>query len=93
MLPASAIACWSAIMPIVMTVFFFAGTGFAQFGYRFSLDFFPFLFLLIVKGIGDDLRWHHKLLILLGVIVNLWGVVWLYQFDAHHYLALRWVRT
>ncbi|MDO8614969.1 MAG: hypothetical protein Q7T33_04445 [Dehalococcoidia bacterium] len=85
------LACWAGLLPVALMLFTFAGTGFAQFGYRFGLDFMPFLFLLTVKGMGDDLKWHHKLMIVASVIVNLWGVVWIYQFDRHHYLGLSWV--
>ena len=86
------LACWAGLLPVALMLFTFAGTGFAQFGYRFGLDFMPFLFLLTVKGMGEDLRWHHKLLIVASIVVNLWGVVWIYQFEAHQYLGLEWVR-
>ncbi len=71
-------------------LFTFAGTGFAQFGYRFSLDFMPFLFLLTIKGMGEELSWHQKALILASVVVNLWGVVWINKFDQTQYLGLHW---
>ncbi len=86
-----AIACWAAIIPTALTVAIFAGTGFAQFGYRYAQDFYPFLFLLTIIGIGGVLRWHHKLLIVASVLVNFWGVLWIYNFDAHGFLDLRWV--
>ncbi len=60
------------ILPILIT----HGTvGFTQFGYRFSLDFTPFLMLLVAKGMREDLGWSEKVLILLCLLVNLWGVV------------------
>ncbi len=85
------IACWAAIIPIALTLFVYAATGWAQFGYRYALDFYPFLFLLTLIAIGDNIRWHHKSLILIGVLVNFWAVLWIYNFDAHGYLGLRWV--
>jgi len=85
------IACWSAIIPVALLLFSFAATGWAQFGYRYGLDFYPFLFLLTIRGIGDEIKWHHKLLILLSVCVNLWGVLFIYQFDPKQFLDLRWV--
>lgn len=84
------LACWAAILPVALMLFTFAGTGFSQFGYRFSLDFMPFLFLLTIKGMGEKLSWHQKTLILLSVVANLWGVVWIYKFDQTHYLGLLW---
>ncbi|MBF8302478.1 MAG: hypothetical protein HW396_759 [Candidatus Dadabacteria bacterium] len=75
-----AFACWSAIIPIALLDFSHGGTGWIQFGYRYAVSFYPFLFLLTVKGIGDRIRWHHMVLISLGVIVNLWGVLWINKF-------------
>jgi hypothetical protein len=43
-----ALACWSAILPIAFTHFTVAFTGWPQLGYRFALDYYPFLFLLSV---------------------------------------------
>jgi uncharacterized membrane protein len=85
------IACWAAIIPIALTLFVYAATGWAQFGYRYALDFYPFLFLLTLIAIGDNVRWHHKSLILIGVLVNFWAVLWIYNFDQHGFLDLRWV--
>jgi hypothetical protein len=44
------------------------------------MDFYPFLFLLTVKGIGDEIRWDHKVLIVAGILINLWGVLWINKF-------------
>jgi 4-amino-4-deoxy-L-arabinose transferase-like glycosyltransferase len=66
------------IMPILIT----HGTaGFTQFGYRFSLDYTPFLMLLTAKGMSENLGWQEKALIILSIIVNLWGVVSIIKFD------------
>jgi hypothetical protein len=75
-----AIGCWISILPIAIVEFMHGTTGFSQFGYRFAMDFYPFLFLLTVKGIGDRIRWHHKVLITIGVLVNLWGVLCINKF-------------
>ncbi len=75
-----AIGCWLSIISISLVDFTHGTEGFNQFGYRFAMDFYPFLFLLTVKGIGDRIRWHHMALISLGVVVNLWGVLWINKF-------------
>lgn len=85
------IACWAAIIPIALTNFTFAATGWAQFGYRYALDFYPFLFLLTMKGMGSDLKWQHKGLILSSVAVNLWAILWIYQFDPSQTFGWHWV--
>jgi hypothetical protein len=66
------------ILPILIT----HGTvGFTQFGYRFSLDFTPFLMLLTAKGMSENLSWQEKAIIILSVLVNLWGVVCIIKFN------------
>ena len=60
--------------------FLFYSIGFAQFGYRYTLDFLPFLFLLLIPSLGPKLSNKAILLIIIGVIFNciyitsLWGV-------------------
>ncbi len=78
------IACWAAIIPTAFAIFNFAATGWAQFGYRYGLDFTPFLWLLVAKLIGDNLKWWHVVLISIAIMVNLGGVLFIYQFDPHH---------
>lgn len=72
------LACWSAILPIAILVMSHGGTGFTQFGYRYAVDFYPFLLLLTISGMVKEngiLKWYHKFFILIGVLVNFWGVI------------------
>jgi uncharacterized membrane protein len=73
-------ACWMAIIPVALVDFAHGGTGWAQFGYRYAFDFYPFLFILTLMGIGNHISWHHKLLISAGILINLWGVLWINKF-------------
>lgn len=75
-----AAGCWLSIVLIALVNSCHGTWGFSQFGYRFAMDFYPFLFLLTVKGIGNNLKWHHKVLIIIGILVNLWGVLWINKF-------------
>ena len=70
------LACWAAIIPVALLTFSHGGTGWWAFGYRHAVDYYPFLLILTVKGMGDNIRWHHKFLISLSILVNLWGVIW-----------------
>ncbi len=73
----SAIAIFCILPPIITH-----GTvGFTQFGYRFSLDFIPFLMLLTAKGMRKNLSWQEKALIILSLVINLWGVVSIIKFN------------
>jgi hypothetical protein len=53
--------------------------GWVQWGYRFSLDFLPFLLPMVALGAARAdgrprvLAWA---LVVLGIIVNAWGVIW-----------------
>ena len=85
------IACWAAIVPTAFAIFNFAATGWAQFGYRYGLDFSPFLWLLVARFIGDNLKWWHVFLIAIAIAVNLGGVLFTYQFDPSH--TNNWVWT
>jgi uncharacterized membrane protein len=85
------IACWAAIIPIMIAIFLFAATGWTQFGYRYALDIYPFLLLLVVKAVGNQVRWYYMALIVASVVINLWGIVWIYHFEPSRYLGLEWV--
>jgi len=86
------LACWAAVIPIglMLSTYAFSG-GWPQFGDRFALDYYPFVFLLVVRAVGNDIKWHHMLLITLAIIVNLWGILWIYKFQANSFLGLEWV--
>ncbi len=85
------LACWAAIIPTALFLFTFAATGWAQHGYRYGLDFTPFLWLLVARAIGDKLRWYHMVLIAVGVAVNLMAVLWIYQFEPNQTNGWSWV--
>jgi hypothetical protein len=85
------VACWAAILPIALADSLFAATGWAQFGYRYGLDFMPFLVLLVVIAVAPRVRRHHLALVGLAVLVNLWGVLWIYTLDPARLWGWTWV--
>lgn len=73
-----AVVATLCILPILIV----HGTvGFTQFGYRFSLDFTPFLMILTAQGMTENLTWKEKAVIILSFLVNLWGVVCIIGFN------------
>ncbi len=84
------LACWAAIIPIVAINWVFAATGWAQFGYRYGLDFMPFLWLLAVIAVPRVLR-VHVLLIIAAVAINLWGVLWIHKLAPLDLFGWTWV--
>jgi hypothetical protein len=84
-----AIAAWAAVVILALGDWMFAATGWAQFGYRYGLDFMPFLWLLAVMAVPRA-RWYHLLLIGLAVLVNLWGVLWVFKFGPIQLFGWQW---
>lgn len=72
---------WASILLIFVFVLSHGSNGFAQFGYRFAIDFYPFLIFLTLLGI--EKTGVHKLqwiFLIVGIFVNLWGVLWINKF-------------
>jgi hypothetical protein len=65
-----------AVVAILLPTLFWFSSGWVQFGYRYSLDFFPFLLLLIGSGMGSRLNKGIIALVVLSIAVNLWGTLW-----------------
>ncbi|KKQ83983.1 MAG: hypothetical protein UT08_C0025G0004 [Candidatus Woesebacteria bacterium GW2011_GWB1_38_8] len=62
-----------AIFLVALPIFLYYGIGWAQFGYRYSLDFFPLLFLLFAKKMrqgSENLSIGVKVLIIISSLFN-----------------------
>lgn len=73
--PANRWLLLSMVGILVPTILWFS-TGWVQFGYRYSLDFMPFLLVLIVAGMGKTITKKMIVLLVISVAVNLWGTLW-----------------
>lgn len=66
---------WISVAVCALPGLFYQNTGYMQFGFRFSLDYTPYLLLLFALG-GWSLRDRRVVAALaLGVLVNFWGAV------------------
>ncbi|MEO8285323.1 MAG: hypothetical protein ABI670_02680 [Chloroflexota bacterium] len=70
-------ACWLTILTISATLITYYWTGFVQFGYRYALDFMPFLIMIVALGLPKPMTNLSRALILASVLVNIWGAIWL----------------
>ncbi len=61
---------------ISLPALIYTATGWVQFGYRYALDYLPFLFLAIASGLQRMPKVLAWILIILSVLVNIWGVYW-----------------
>lgn len=59
-----------AAIALSLPVFTWYSIGYAQVGYRYALDFLPFLFLLLIPTLSPKLTKTAIFLIILGVIFN-----------------------
>lgn len=68
-----------AIGVLAIPSLLFSGTGSSQFGYRYSLDFIPLLFLILLPAFDKGVPKFAKFLIAAGVVFNccymlsIWG--------------------
>jgi hypothetical protein len=67
-------ALWLTVAAIALPGFLYQNTGYVQFGYRFSLDYTPYLFLLLAVG-GRPMGRLFWAVALVGVAVNTWGAL------------------
>lgn len=66
---------WLTVAVCALPGLFYQNTGYMQFGFRFSLDYTPYLLLLFAIG-GWSLRNRYvQVALALGVLVNFWGAV------------------
>lgn len=75
------LAHWTGALVIMAVVLMHGSNGFAQFGYRFAVDAYPFLVTLLAYSIKrTNMRWYHFVLLVVAFLVNIWGVLWINRF-------------
>ena len=77
-------ALWATVFAAAVPGLLYQNTGWEQFGYRFAMDYFPYLICLVACG-GRELTARVKGVILFGVLVNLFGAITFGRFDALYY--------
>jgi hypothetical protein len=67
-------ALWITVACVAIPSLVYMNSGWVQFGYRFSLDYLLFLFVLVAIG-GRPLGRVAKVLIAIGIAINLFGAI------------------
>jgi hypothetical protein len=67
---------WIATVLVAVPVFLYYGGGFVQYGFRYSLDFTPFLVALMAIGSHRWIGWPERLLVLASIGSVLVGICW-----------------
>jgi len=68
------VGAWSAVALILIPVLLHADPGGSQFGYRYALDFYPFLLLLTMRALRTRISFEALIAIVIGVLINAWGM-------------------
>jgi hypothetical protein len=71
-----ALLLWVAALLVAVPVFLYYGGGYAQYGFRYSLDFTPFLIALMAMGSRRWLGLPEKALIVVNSASVTFGVLW-----------------
>lgn len=67
-------AAWLAVVLIAIPILLHFTQGWVQFGYRFLLDFMPFLMMLLAKGLKGKLTKFRIFLLIFSIVINTLGV-------------------
>lgn len=85
-------AVWATVSLLALPSLLHGWPGGAQFGYRFSLDYTPFLMLLTARGITAVSAAKARLAIIVSCVICLWGLryntwiepKWLFDIDRYY---------
>jgi len=69
------LGAWASVALIFVPILTHADPGGAQWGYRYAQDAYPFLFLLIARGLRGGAGRAARLAVVIGFTVNLWGAL------------------
>jgi hypothetical protein len=67
---------WAAAALVAVPVFLYYGGGYFQYGFRYSLDFTPFLIALAAMGSGRWRGWPERLLVVASIVSVGYGILW-----------------
>jgi hypothetical protein len=70
-------AAGAALLVSVPNLLYY-NTGWVQYGYRFALDFLPFLLILTALSLRGRPGWHVVALIAWSILSNLYGMLWFF---------------
>jgi hypothetical protein len=71
---------WATVAIVAIPALLYQNTGFEQFGYRFAIDYIPYLVTLLAVG-RQPLTRAFKLAVVAGVAVNAFGAVTFKRFN------------
>ncbi len=70
---------WLATALLLTPLLMYYNTGRDQFGYRFSMDFIVPMLLLLAIGQKQEISKNLRMLIIVSIGINAWGVLWIHS--------------
>ncbi len=67
-------AAITALIMLIFTLGLFSRGGFVQYGYRFALDFYPFLYLLLIYSVKEKVPNALKVVMIISFLINLYFI-------------------
>ncbi len=71
-------SAWLSVLLLLLPLLLYFNNGSFQFGFRFLMDLIVPLLCLLALGAGQRLSFGMRLLILVGVLVNYYGLLWFF---------------
>lgn len=69
------LACWSAVLSVAVPLCMYYGIGYTQTGYRYALDFLPFLFVIAAIALNRHWGGIARIVITLSILISLWAAL------------------
>jgi hypothetical protein len=70
-----AVGCWCSILLSVALLAMYSNTGANQYGYRYVMDFFIPVIMLIAYNVGERISGFMKTLIIASIFINYYGTI------------------
>lgn len=75
----------STAVCMLLPVLLYYGGGWYQWGFRYALDIYPLLFLLILMAIPRCNKRVVYILVFLSIFINIYGTLWMMDFAKYAY--------
>ena len=70
---------WGSVLLTLVPLMLYYNTGAWQFGYKYLLDFIVPVMVLLAVAAGERLSWLYRLLIVLSICMQGYGVLWFFK--------------
>jgi hypothetical protein len=67
--------CWCSILLSIALLAMYSNTGANQYGYRYVMDFFIPVIMIIASNIGEKISGLMKALIVASIVINYYGTI------------------